>query len=296
LFVVVESLTKRYRQVTALEDCSLTVARGEVFGLLGPNGAGKTTLIRLLMGFLHPSSGRATIGGFDCCSQSLEVRKRTAYLPGEAKLFRSMRGSDVLEFFCQARPAGDLQRYRQIAKRLELDLSRRVGYMSTGMRQKLALAITLAADAELLILDEPTANLDPTVRGEVLAMVLEAKRRGSTVLFSSHVLSEMEEACDRVTILRRGRVVHLQTVSELRRQHRVQASFREPLNNPLDGYEGRSTVLHATEKELTLETEGELPQLLAWLARLPLSDVRVEQVGLRAVYDRFHAPPAQVTE
>jgi ABC-2 type transport system ATP-binding protein len=262
-----------------------------VFGLLGPNGAGKTTLIRLLMGFLQPTSGHASIGGFDCCHQSLEVRKRTAYLPGEAKLFRTMRGSDVLEFFCQARPAGEIQLYRQIAQRLDLDVARRVGSMSTGMRQKLALAITLAANAELLILDEPTANLDPTVRGEVLAMVVESKRRGSTVLFSSHVLSEMEEACDRVTILRKGNVVHLQTVSELRRQHRVQASFRDPLPNPLEGYEGRSTVLRASDREITFETEGDLPQLLAWLARLPLTDVRVEQVGLRAVYDRFHAPP-----
>ena len=162
--------------------------------------------------------------------------------------------------------------------------------MSTGMRQKLALTVTLAADTELLILDEPTANLDPTVRGEVLAMVLEVTQQGSIVLFSSHVLSEMEEACDRVAILRSGRVVHMQTVAELRRQHRVHASFQRALTNPLDGYEGRSTVLHASEFEITLETEGDLPQLLAWLARLPLTDVRVEQVGLRAVYDRFHAP------
>lgn len=291
MLVVLNSLTKYYRHVTALEGCSLTIDRGEVFGLLGPNGAGKTTLIRLLMGFLRPTSGTASIGGFDCYHESLRVRELTAYLPGEARLFRGLRGSEVLNFFARARRGNNLERYRAVAERLELDLSRRVAFMSTGMRQKLALAVTLAADTALLILDEPTANLDPTVRAEVLAMVLAAKRQGRTVLFSSHVMSEVEEVCDRVAILRNGRLVHTQAMAELRRRHRVHAWFREPLIEPLNGYIGRCEVLRASECEISLETEGELAPLLAWLARLPLADVRVEQVGLRVIYDRFHAPP-----
>jgi ABC-2 type transport system ATP-binding protein len=288
--VVTESLTKRYRQLAALEECSLVVERGEVFGLLGPNGAGKTTLIRLLMGFLRPTSGRAAIDGFDCCRQSLQVRERTSYLPGEPRLFRGMRGSEVLDFFAGIRPGRNVQAYRRLADRLDLDLSRRVAFMSTGMRQKLALAVTLAADTPLMILDEPTSNLDPTVRAEVISIVQEARSEGRTVLFSSHVLSEVEEACDRVAILRAGRIVHLQPMAELRRRHRVHATFRGPPGASWDHYSGRCTLVQRGERQATWETDGELADLLGWLAGLPLDDVRVEQAGLRSVYERFHSP------
>jgi ABC-2 type transport system ATP-binding protein len=291
LFVLTKSLAKRYRQVTALDDCSLEVTEGEVFGLLGPNGAGKTTLIRLLMGYLRPTSGSASIGGFDCCHQSLHVRRITAYLPGEPQLFRGMRGGDVLDFFARLRPGKDPRDYRRIANRLELDLSRRVAFMSTGMRQKLALAVTLAANTPLTILDEPTSNLDPTVRSEVVSMVHEARRRGRTVVFSSHVLAEVEEACDRVAILRNGRLVHVQAMPDLRRRHRIHAWFREPVADSLAGFAGRMVLVWSGEYEATMETDGELAPLLAWLASLPLADVRVEQVGLRAVYDRYHPLP-----
>lgn len=293
MFVSVDSLTKRYGQVTALENCSLSVERGEIFGLLGPNGAGKTTLIRLMLGYLRPSSGHAKIGGFDCDRQSIHVRRLTSYLPAEARLFRTMRGRDILKFFAEIRPNGDFQRSLQVARRLDLDTDRRVAFMSTGMRQKLALAVVLAAETELLILDEPTANLDPTVRGEVLSMVLEAKRNGQTVLFSSHVLSEVEQACDRVTILRRGQVVHTQSVSELQRHHRVHARFLTAIPTPLTGLPAECSTVQVGDHDLTLETESGLPQLLGWLASLPLADVRVEQVGLRAVYDRYHASSSQ---
>ena len=134
------------RRVAALCHCTLTVQRGEVFGLLGPNGAGKTTLLRLLLGLLHPTAGWARIDGLDCYRQSLAVRQRVAYLPGEARLFRQMRGRDVLRFFADIRRRGDWRAPLQLAERLELDISRRVSFMSTGMRQKLALAATLAAD------------------------------------------------------------------------------------------------------------------------------------------------------
>jgi ABC-2 type transport system ATP-binding protein len=289
LLVVTESLTKRYGQLAALEDCSLEVGSGEVFGLLGPNGAGKTTLIRLLLGFLRPTRGWARIGGFDCYDQSLRVRQATAYLPGEPQLFRTMRGGEVLEFFAGVRPGSRVDAYRRIAERLELDLSRRVSAMSTGMRQKLALAATLAAPTPLLILDEPTANLDPTVRAEVIAIVLEARNSGRTVIFSSHVLPEVEQACDRVAILRSGCLAHIQTMSELRRRHRIHAWFHDPLLDPLNGYAGRCTLVRRDDREVTLEADGELAPLLAWLAHLPLEDIRVEQAGLRAVYDRFHS-------
>jgi len=283
-----QQLTKRYRQVAALDGCNLDVSRGEVFGLLGPNGAGKTTLIRLLLGYLRPTAGQAWIGGYHCVTQSTSVRRITAYLPGDACLFANMRGRDVLQFFADVRPGVNVRRSRQLAQRLELDLTRRVAYMSTGMRQKLALAATLAAETELLILDEPTASLDPNVRTEVIALVLEAKAAGRTVIFSSHVMSEVEEACDRVVILRTGRLVHTQVMDELKQQHRIRARLLGPWFPPPSEVAQHLIVRHGSDGELTLETSGELAPLLGWLATLPLADLRIEPLGLRAVYDRFH--------
>jgi len=216
-------LTKRYGAFTALDRCSFGVREGEIFGLLGPNGAGKTTLLRLLLGFIRPTSGSARVAGFDCVAESLAVRSHTAYLPGEARLFRRMNGVQTLDFFSDLRRDCRRDRAAEVARRLDLDCSRQVARMSTGMRQKLALAIVLATEAPLTILDEPTANLDPTARAEVLALVREARAAGRTVIFSSHVLSEVETTCDRVAIVRGGRLVHEQCIADMRRSHRITA-------------------------------------------------------------------------
>lgn len=288
--VLVEThlLTKQYGPVAALAECSLGVERGEVFGLLGPNGAGKTTLLRLLLGYLSPSSGWARIDGLDCHRESVAVRRRVAYLPGEVRLFRQMKGHEALRFFTEVRPGGDWERSRRLAERLELDLTRPVAYMSTGMRQKLALAAALAADTPLVILDEPTANLDPTVRGEVARLVLEARQAGRTVLFSSHVLSEVEEVCDRVVILRKGQVVHTQVVAALRRRHRIRALLSGALPTVPESLEGLRVIREAGSDEITIETPGELSPLLGWLGTLPLREVFIEPIGLRAIYDQYH--------
>ena len=289
--VIVEThrLTKVYGSLAALHECSLGVEKGEVYGLLGPNGAGKTTLIRLLLGYLRPTSGSATVGGYDCERQSVAVRRLVAYLPAEASMFPQMSGRDALRFFAEIRPGGDVRRSLALASRLELDLSRRVSFMSTGMKQKLALAATMAADTPLYILDEPTANLDPTVRQTVLGLVSEARAAGKTVLFSSHVLSEVEQACDRVVILRAGQLVHTQVMRELRTQHRIVAQLRAPLPPIPEAFNGQLVVAQNGAGDVVLETPGELAPLLGWLATLPLADIRIEPVGLRAVYDRFHA-------
>lgn len=293
--VETHQLAKRYGPVAALDGVDLSVYRGEVFGLLGPNGAGKTTLIRLLLGYLRPTEGHASIGGFDCLRDSVAVRGITAYLPGDARLFGHMRGRDVLRFFAEVRPNGNFTRSLDLAKRLELDLARRVSYMSTGMRQKLALAATVAADTPLIILDEPTANLDPSVRSEVISLVKEAQLAGRTVIFSSHVMSEVEEACDRVVILRKGKLVHIQPMHDLKRQHRIRALVRGVWPSPPLHLADQLVISHGERGEVMMETPGALGPLLGWLSTLPLDDVRIEPVGLRAVYDRYHANGASAS-
>jgi ABC-2 type transport system ATP-binding protein len=289
LIVKTTSLTKRYGSLAALQDCSLGVEQGEVFGLLGPNGAGKTTLLRLLVGYLRPTAGSAQIAGLDCERQSLAVRRQVAYLPAEAAMFPHMRGRDALRFFADVRAASNYSRSIALAQRLELDLSRRVAFMSTGMKHKLALAATLAADTPIYILDEPTSNLDPTVRATVLSLVTEARATGKTVIFSSHVLSEVEQVCDRVVILRAGQLVHTQLMRELREQHRIVARLTAPLPPIPESLNGQLSVVSNDRNEAVLEAPGDLAPLLSWLATLPLSDIRIEPLGLRTIYDRFHA-------
>ncbi|MEI6257632.1 MAG: ABC transporter ATP-binding protein [Planctomycetota bacterium] len=288
MLVHTDNLTKRYGSFTALDGCSLSVAEGHIFGLLGPNGAGKTTLLRLLLGYIRPTSGAATVAGFDCVSQSLEVRARTAYLPGEARLFRRMDGHRVLDFFASLRPGSRRDVAAAVARRLDLDCSRQVARMSTGMRQKLALAVVLAMETPLVILDEPTANLDPTARAEVLDLVLEARAAGRTVIFSSHVLSEVEDTCDSVAIVRAGRVVHEQSLEHLRRCHRIHAKLNGPLGGIPVELAASVKIAEQGDGRVVLEAGDSLAPLLGWLATLPLAEVRIEPVGLAAVYDRFH--------
>jgi ABC-2 type transport system ATP-binding protein len=292
LLVQTESLSKQYGRIAALADCTLGVEQGEILGLLGPNGAGKTTLLRLLLGYLKPSAGRANIDGLDCYRQSVEVHRRLSYLPGEARLPAYLDGRETLEFFSQLRPGTPLERAVALAERLQLDLSRRVGQMSTGMRQKLALVVALAPDVPLVILDEPTANLDPTVRREVVEVIRESRRHGRTVLFSSHVLSEVEDVCDRVIVLRAGLLVETVRVAEVRRQHRIQAELHGELTPPPEALAAGLEIERGVNGDVTILAAGELAPLLGWLSRQPLAKLQIEPVGLRTVYERHHGGSA----
>jgi ABC-2 type transport system ATP-binding protein len=283
-----QSLSKRYGRVAALVDCTFAAAPGEILGLLGPNGAGKTTLLRLVMGYLKPTAGRAAVDGLDCYRQAVAVHRRLSYLPGDARLFRHLDGRATLELFAQLRDGALVARAVALADRLQLDLARRVGQMSTGMRQKLALAIALAPDVPLVILDEPTANLDPTVRRDVVELIHDARNQGKTVLFSSHVLSEAEEACDRVIVLRDGRLVETVRVADVLRQHRISAELRGALTPPPAELAAQLQVTHGPNRAVTILTAGDLAPVLGWLARQPLGEVQIEPTGLRTVYERHH--------
>ena len=300
--VVCESLSKNYGDFRALVDCTLQVHSGDVFGLLGPNGAGKTTLIRSLLGFLRSSGGSALVCGSDPQTAPVEVHRKVAYLPGDARLPRHMRGDGVLRFFADIHPLGDLTRSRAIANALELDTRRHVGMMSTGMRQKLALAVVLAPVTPLLILDEPTANLDPTVRATVLELVSEAHCEGRTVILSSHVLSEIEETCNRVAFLRRGHLALELEMADLFQRHRVWADL--PESDVRDAskiaaeipepFRDRVTIQQldsATSdgsSAIRIDTAGDLAPMLNWLGSVGLRRMRIEPLGLRAIYDSVH--------
>jgi len=284
--VEVIELTKRYGSFAALNGCNLSIPEGTVFGLLGPNGAGKTTLIRCLMGYLRPTSGAAKADGLDCENESLQIRQRVSYLPAETKLFRLMRGRDCIDFFASLHPRGNKQLALTIADRLELDIGRRVGFMSTGMRQKLAIACVMSCQCRLMILDEPTANLDPTVRGEVLKLVREANQRGTTVAFCSHVLSEIEQICDHAAILKRGQVVRTIDLSEVRFVHRIQAALED--SESAIAFPEAARVVSRDATRIVIEIDGPLDDHLRWLSESKLQSVQIDSVGLTSIYESVH--------
>jgi ABC-2 type transport system ATP-binding protein len=279
-------LTKRYGRFLALEDLTLAVAPGEVVGLLGPNGSGKTTALRLLLGFLRPTSGGATVAGHDCWRDSVAARRHLAYLPGELRLYENMTGRQLVQFLNRLRGQPVPGKLAALAARFEIDLDRPIANLSSGMKRKVALLAALVPEVPLLILDEPTNTLDPTMRDELLAQLRCTRDEGRAVLLSSHVLTEVEQVCDRVGILQRGRLVHLQRMAELRRARLIRARVTGPLEDlPFrDGFHLRDRRADL----ITFEHTGPLPELLGWLARQPLDELRVEPVGLASIYHRYH--------
>jgi ABC-2 type transport system ATP-binding protein len=280
-------LTKDYGSFRALDSFSLKIAPGEIFGLLGPNGSGKSTAIRLLMGFMKPTSGTCSIGGFDSWTQGVQARRLLGYLPGELRLYENMTGRRLITFLGRMRGETFGKELDDFALSLDINIDQPLINMSSGMKRKIALMSVLIPRTPLIILDEPTNTLDPTMRDTLLDQLLRAKHRGQTILFSSHVLAEVERVCDRVGILQRGKLVHLQEMASLQEGRTVQARFRnppslDPLGKPITPsmFNGRGDVC--------LEYHGELQVLLNWLRLNDATEVRIEPAGLGPIYHRFH--------
>ena len=280
-------LGKRYGRVSALEDLSLRVEDGEVLGFLGPNGAGKTTTIRLLLGLLRASAGTASVLGRPARPGAAAWRADIGYLPGELALWPDLTGERTLDFLggLSGRPA---LRREELLARLglgEADLRRRVGTYSDGMKQKIGIVQALQCAPRLLLLDEPTKGLDPLMQEAFYELLNEARAAGATIFFSSHVLSEVERICDRVAMLRAGRLVGLDAVEEVRREQRrrVVAEFAEDVGPGVFASFGEVVSAQPRRVEL-LVARRELPALVARLGMLPLADLVIESPGLEEAF------------
>ena len=219
--IEVRGLTKRFGDVAALDGLDVSIGAGEIHGYLGPNGAGKTTTIRILLGMVRADAGTASVLGMDPWDDAVALHRRLSFVPGEVDLWGQLSGGETLEFLAALRGGVDAGRQRQLVERFELDTSRRVATYSKGNRQKVALVASLASGAELFLFDEPTDGLDPLMIEVFRQEVAQLRARGATVLLSSHVLSEVEELCDKVTILRDGKTVEAGTIDSLRRLAKV---------------------------------------------------------------------------
>jgi ABC-2 type transport system ATP-binding protein len=225
-----ESLSKRYGETLALDRLDLEVREGEVYGYLGPNGAGKTTTIRLLLGLHRPSAGRAELFGVDAWSDPVTAHRRVAYVAGEPFLWPALTSAETFEFLARLHGGVDRAYRDALVERFQLDANKKIRALSKGNRQKVQLVAALATRADLLLLDEPTSGLDPLMEVAFRECIEEAKGRGQTILLSSHILSEVEALCDRVGILRNGRLVDEGTLEELRHlgAQTVEVTFAGP--------------------------------------------------------------------
>lgn len=239
--VQLENVTKHFGKFTALDGVNLHVKEGEVYGFIGPNGAGKTTTIRILMGILQASAGRATVFGMDAWKDAVEIHKRIAYVPGDVNLWANLTGGEVIDLFVRLRKGSQKQYTDDLIQRFDLDPSKKCRTYSKGNRQKVALVAAFASDADLYILDEPTSGLDPLMESVFQQCVLEVKQVGKSVLLSSHILSEVEKLCDKVSIIRTGKIIETGTLNELR--HLTRTSVTVQTHIPLDDLES-NTMIH----------------------------------------------------
>lgn len=284
-------LTKHYRGKAALDDVTFEVPGGVVFGYLGPNGAGKTTTIRLLTGLLRPTAGHAAILGADTVRDRESAQATIGYLPGEFVAYPDLTGEQYLSYLGHLRGGVDPTTAPRLAKRLDLDLSGRIGTMSHGNRQKVGIVQAFLHEPEVLILDEPTAGLDPLVQREFLSLVRETRQSGRTVLLSSHVLSEVEAVADQVGILRGGRLVDVQSVAELKRRavRRIDMTFQDP--PPLDSLRqvpGIRQVRTDGALAVQVDVEGSTADLLAFAAPYRVGTVATHEPNLEEIFLTYY--------
>ena len=286
-----EGLTKTYGRTQALADLNLTVSTGEVLGYLGSNGAGKTTTLRLLMGMLRPSGGRAEVLGRDAWRDAVGVHRVVGYLPGEPALYGRLSGQQHVDYVQALRGGGEGKRAATLAQRFDLDLGRPVHALSKGNRQKLALVLAMMSAPPVLILDEPTSGLDPLVQQEFQALVREHIAGGGSVLLSSHILGEVERIADRIGVLRSGRLVAVERIDELRARslHHVSAEFGDDVvAAEFAGLPGvRDVVLQGRRLTCSAPQES-LDALLKQIARHPVVDLGCAEAELEETFLTYY--------
>jgi ABC-2 type transport system ATP-binding protein len=290
-------LGKRYGRIDALRDLELEVTPGEVVGYLGPNGAGKTTTIRLLLGLIRPTKGRAEIFGLDCQQRTVDAHRRLAYVPGEANLWPSLTGEETLHLLGRVQGRVDPVYRQHLVDRFELDVSKKVRAYSKGNRQKVILIAALMTRADLLLLDEPTSGLDPLMEQAFRQCVHEARQQGQTIFLSSHILSEVEALCDRVAILRAGQLVETGTLADLRHLSgvTVEATFEGPVPD-LSEVAGVSHV-EVNGRVLTCQVRGTVEPLLKVVADAGVRKLLSREPSLEELFlAHYGAAPESVGE
>jgi ABC-2 type transport system ATP-binding protein len=290
--IEIHGLTKSYKKVRALRGIDLQVQRAEIFGFLGPNGAGKTTTIRCMLDMIRPDGGQVLLLGLNPQADPVAVQAHTGYLPGEMQYYDNLTSERQLRFFNDMR--GGLAKWEyvvQLADRLSLDLQQPIKNLSKGNKQKVGVIQALMHRPELLLLDEPTSGLDPLMQQEVLNLLREANAAGTTIFFSSHIMSEVENLAERVAIIRSGEIVEITNTSTLTHSNvnRITIRFKRPTDfSELVALPGIELLSQVDQTNLTLQVTGDMEKLVQGLARLPILDLETARPSLEEVFLTYY--------
>lgn len=287
--IVLNKLTKSYGKHRGIENISFSVKEGEIFGFIGPNGAGKSTTIRTLMGLLKPTGGSASIFGLDCAQDATEIAKDVGYLPSENCYYNELKVREMLQYTADLYGMDCRGRMTELAERLNLDLTRRIRELSLGNRKKVGIVSALLPSPKLLIMDEPTSGLDPLIQQTFYEILREENRRGVTIFLSSHVLSEVQRLCDRVAILREGRLVGLQSMEELRENgyKKISLTARKPVEKNFFSIPGVANLEQA-DASVSFMFSGNTMTIMDRLHQLELEDIFIEEPSLEEIFLHYY--------
>lgn len=291
-----DKLTKNYGKSRGITDLDLEVREGEIFGFIGPNGAGKSTTIRTLLGLITPTSGTALIFGKDSVKFGPEIRQDIGYLPSEVFYYDGMRARDLLEYSASFynKPRHDMDmRINQLADQLDLDLNKKIDDLSYGNRKKVGIIQGLLHKPKLLILDEPTGGLDPLVQATFFDLLREENKQGVTIVFSSHILSEVQKLCDRVAIIKEGTLIQLQSIQELRQNSYLRVTLEPagPVDKNALKLSGVTNV-HAAGGQVTFLYRGDVNAIVQSLAKLKLRHAYIEEPSLEEIFMHYYQKDA----
>lgn len=285
--IEVKNLKKYFKNTKAVDDISFSIEKGEVFGFLGPNGAGKTTTIRTMMDFIRPTDGSISILGMDAQKDTVELKKKIGYLSGELKLYKNWTGQEHINFVKKLNSHTDIS--DKISKRFNFDPSRKVKTLSSGNRQKLGIIMAFMTKPEVLIMDEPTNALDPLLQNEMYELIQEVAQQGTTVFMSSHNLSEVDKVCNKVGIIKKGKIVATESIKNLKNKklYTVTAHFNDTFDKNLFNIEGIN-IVKEMQAGLIMNVKGDIKKMVSMLCQHKLIDLQIEHASLEDIFMEFY--------
>lgn len=289
--IVLNELTKSYGKHRGIENISFAVEENEIFGFIGPNGAGKSTTIRTLMGLLKPTGGSASIFGLDCSQEAAHIAKNVGYLPSENCYYNNMKVKDMLLYTAELYGVDGRKRMKELAGRLNLDLSRRIGDLSLGNKKKVGIVSALLPSPKLLIMDEPTSGLDPLIQQTFYEILQEENKRGTTIFLSSHVLSEVQRLCDRVAILREGRLIGVQSMKELRQNgyKKIALTTKDTIAEDFFSVPGITDMeWNKAHTSVSFMFNGTVMTIMDKLHQLEIEDILIEEPSLEEIFLHYY--------
>ncbi len=284
--IKLDALTKYYsKNARGILDVSLEIKEGEIFGFIGPNGAGKSTTVRTLLNLIFPTSGKASIAGYDIIKNTIAIRKIVGYIPSEVNFYGDMIVSDFIEYACKFHGTLDIDYINKIVEKLELDVSRKIEDLSFGNKKKVAIVAALAIHPKILILDEPTSGLDPLMQNIFFQLLELEKQKGTTIFFSSHNLSEVQRICDRVGIIKEGRLIKVETVEDIvktrAKRVRIRTHHKLDKNDDMINFE-------STNGFTTFVYTGDMKSLVSMLSNIDIEDLAIFEPTLEEIFMHYY--------